>query len=93
MITNHRKASSLFLIAGFCVTTLFTACHFDSDKDYKPEEEDHAADSLQRGEEGFQQHHESKPPLDAVGQKDSLQQNMPGSNDSTVRRDSSRNSQ
>jgi hypothetical protein len=91
MNTINKKAGSMFLIAGFCLTTLFSACHFDSDKDYVPEEEDHAADSLQRGDEGFQQHNESKPPLDAVG-KDSLQQNMPGSNDSTVRGDSASNS-
>ncbi|RYY27751.1 MAG: energy transducer TonB [Chitinophagaceae bacterium] len=93
MSTLYNKTGAVLVVSGIVLSTIFTACSFDSDKDYKSEERDGAVDTLQRGQEGYQQHHESNPPKDAVPQNDSFQRNMPNQNDSSVKKDSSRSNQ
>ncbi len=88
----YNKSRSTLSISVIALVTLFAACNFDSDKDYKSEERDGAVDTAQRGSDYYQQHHESNPPKDAVPQNDSFQRNTPKQNDSSVKKDSSRGS-
>jgi hypothetical protein len=64
-----RKSNghSRSLIAVVAVSSLlFTACHFDSDKDYKSEEGRESADSTHKNAHADDQHNPSKPPVDAA---------------------------
>jgi protein TonB len=83
-------SGSLIVAAAFS-SLLFTACHFDSDKDYKGEEGKVKTDSSERDERAHDQHNPTKPPVDAVRPGDSsIQMSTPASNDSSIKKDSSR---
>ena len=94
MKTVYNSLRSSLVLVALSASVFFTACEFESDKDYKTEEKDGGGDSLERGTREYHQHTETNPPRDAVKSNDSLQNNVPVTgNDSSVKKDSSRHEQ
>jgi hypothetical protein len=85
---GHNNAS---IFAAIVLSLTLVACHFDSDKDYKKDEDKAATDSTHRKDHGQEQHEPSVPPVDAARHGDSTNNRTPVTgNDSSIKKDSSK---
>ena len=88
MKKNFSWHTRLSILTVVVFSLVFTACHFDSDKDYKKDEDKVAADSTHQEEHGQEQHKASNPPVDAAKPVDSTQNNSPSTGkDSSIKHD------
>lgn len=89
MIIRQNFTRKYMLVAAVVSAFSLTACHFESDRDYKSEEADKAGDTTKRGDLEHDQHNQSMPPVDANRPGDSVTPHMPANgNDSSIKKDS-----
>ena len=77
----HNRSS---IITALVFSLFFTACHFDSDKDYKRYDNKDTADSPHHDAHGQDQHKASNPPVDAAKHGDSTNNAVPVTSKDTL---------
>ena len=88
---NYYRHNRLSIPAAVLFSLFFASCHFESDKDYKYDEDKAATDSTHRKDHGQEQHEESNPPVDAAKHGDSTHSRTPVTgNDSSIKKDSAK---